>query len=102
MEYQKIENLMDDASNQPSKFRTKYWVEINDESRKTYNVNSEIKFKTVMLKSSLCDYSDAYILVNEKTIITGGGGDAAARQADERDNGVAFKNCAPLLIMLKM
>ena len=96
MEYQEIENLIDDASNQPSKFRTKYWVEINDESRKTYNVNSEIKFKTVMLKSSLCDYSDAYILVNEKTIITGGGGDASARQADERYNGVAFKNCAPL------
>ena len=45
MEYQKIANLMDDASNQPSKFRTKYWVEINDESRVgTYNVNSQIKF----------------------------------------------------------
>ena len=59
MEYQKIANLIDDASNQP----TKNWVEINDESRGTYNVNSQIKFKTTMLKSSLCDYSDAYILV---------------------------------------
>ena len=39
MEYQKIENLIDDTSNQPSKFRTKNWVEINDESRGTYNVN---------------------------------------------------------------
>ena len=63
MEYQKIANLIDDTSNQPSKFRTKNWVEINDESRGTYNVNSQIKFKTIMLKSSLCDYSDAYILV---------------------------------------
>ena len=42
MEYQKIANLIDDASNQPSKFRTKSWLEINDESRGTYNVNSQI------------------------------------------------------------
>ena len=48
-----------------------------------------------MLKSSLCDYSDTYILVKGKITITGGGDDAAARQADERDKGVAFKNCAP-------
>ena len=53
MEYQKIANLIEDASNQPSKFRTKNWVEINDESRGVYNVNSHIKFKTTMLKSSL-------------------------------------------------
>ena len=56
MEYQKIANLLDDASNQPSKFKTKNWVEINDESRGTYHVNSQIIFKTTMLKSSLCDY----------------------------------------------
>ena len=48
-----------------------------------------------MLKSSLCDYSDAYILVKGTITITGAGADAAARQADERDKGVAFKNCAP-------
>ena len=109
MEYQKIENLIDDASNQPSKFRTKNWVEINDESRGTYNVNSQIKFKTTMLKSSLCDYSDAYILVKGTISVNntaaegaavnnndrGAGDDAAARQADERNKGVAFKNCAP-------
>ena len=56
--------MLDNASNQPSKFRTKNWVEINDESTGGYNVNSQIKFKTKMLKSSLCDYSYAYILVN--------------------------------------
>ena len=95
MEYQKIANLIDDTSNQPSKFRTKNWVEINDESRGTYNANSQIKFKTAMLKSSLCDYSDAYILVKGRITITGAGADAAARQADERDKGVAFKNCVP-------
>ena len=68
MEYQKIANLIDDASNQPSKLLN--WVEINDESRGTYNVNSQIKFKSTILKSSLCDYSDAYILVKGKITIT--------------------------------
>ena len=95
MEYQKIANLIDDASNQPSKFRTKNWVEINDESKGAYNVNSQIKFKTIMLRSSLYDYSDGYIIVKGKITITGEGDDAAARQADERDKGVAFKNCVP-------
>ena len=95
MEYQKIANSIDDTSNQPYKFRTKNWVEINDESRGIYNFNSQIKFKTTMLKSSLCDYSDAYTLVKGTITITGAGADAAARQADERDKGVAFKDCAP-------
>ena len=96
MGYQKIANLLDDdTSNKPYKFRTKNWVEINDESKGTYNVNSQIKFKTTMLRSSLCDYSDAYILVKGTITITGTGVDAAARQADERNKGVLFKNCAP-------
>ena len=47
-----------------------------------------------MLKSSLCDYS-ANVLVKGKIPITAAGDDAAARQADEKDKGVAFKNCAP-------
>ena len=84
-------------SNQPSKFRTKNWVEISDESRGAYNVNSQIKFKTTMLKSSLCDYSDAYTLVKVTITITGAGDDTAAKQADERDKGVAFKDCAPFI-----
>ena len=97
MEYQKIANLIEDTSSQPSKFRTKNWVEINDESRGAYNAASQIKFKTTMLKSSLCDYSDAYILVKGTITINGRGADAAARQVDERDKGVAFKNCAPFI-----
>ena len=84
MEYQKIANLLDDnKSNQPSKFRTRNWVEINDESRGTYNVNSQIKFKATMLKSSLCDYSDAFILVKRTITIAGVGDNAAARQVKE-------------------
>ena len=46
MEYQKIINLLENTPDQPSKFRTKNWIEVNDESRETYNVNSQIKFKT--------------------------------------------------------
>ena len=63
MEYQKLANVIDDASNKLSKFKTKNWVEINDKSRGTYNVNSQIKFRTIILKYNLCDYSDAYISV---------------------------------------
>ena len=64
MEYQKIINLLDNTPNQPTKFRTKNWIEINDDSHGMYNTNSQIKFKTSMLRSSLCDYSDADILVS--------------------------------------
>ena len=93
MEYQKIANLIEDASNQPSKCRTKSWVEINDESRGTYNVNKQIKFKTKMLKSSLYDYSDAYILA--KGTITVNNTAAADADANNTNNKVILKNCAP-------
>ena len=91
--------MLDNTPNQLSKFRTKNWIQINDQSRRVYNAKSDIKFKTAMPKSSLCDYSDAYILVKGRITITGAGADAAARQADERNKGVIFKNCARLLIV---
>ena len=94
MEYQKIADLLDNVLNQPSKFKTRNWVEINDESRGTYTGNS-IKFKTTMLRSNLCDYADAYTLVNGTITITGDGDDYGAKRADERDKGIIFKNCAP-------
>ena len=93
MEYQKIANLIDETPNQPSKFRTKNLVEINDESRGAYNVNSQIKFKTTMLKSSLCDYSDAYILVKGTVSINNTA--AAGAAANNTNKKVIFKNCAP-------
>ena len=93
MEYQKIANLIDDTSNQPSKFRTRNWVEINDELRGAYNVNSQIKFKTTMLKSSLCDPSDAYILVKGTISVNNTAAEVAA--VNNNDRKVIFKNCAP-------
>ena len=57
MEYQNIINLLDNAPNQLNKFKRKNYVEINDEIRVTYNANSQSKFKTTKLKSSLFDYS---------------------------------------------
>ena len=89
MEYQNIINLLDNTPNQATKFRTKNWVEKNDDERGTYNTNIQIKFKTSMLRSSLCDYSDAYIL-HKGTIIVTNTGTAAA--PNNRDKNVVFKN----------
>ena len=69
MEYQKIINLLNNTPNQPSTFKTKDWVEIHDESPGTYDTISQIKFKTLALKSSLSDYSGAYILANGTTTV---------------------------------
>ena len=83
MQYQKIINSLDKTSNQPTKFRTKNWIEINYDARQTCNKNSRIKSKTSMLKWSLCDYTDAYILVSGTITITGAGPDDNAKQLDE-------------------
>ena len=93
MEYQKIENLLDNTWNRPSKFRTKNWVEINDESRGTYSVNRQIIFKTSTLRSSLCDYSDTYILVKGNISVNNIA--AANVDANNTNKKVIFKNCAP-------
>ena len=55
MKYQKIANFLNYESNKPSKFKTRNWAEINDEARGTYSPNKQIKFKTSMLRSNLCD-----------------------------------------------
>ena len=94
MEYQKIVNLLDDTTNQLSKFRTRNCVEINDESRGTYNVSSQIKFRTSLIRSNLFSYSDVYIIVSETVTITGAAADDVAKRTDERDKGIMFKNCA--------
>ena len=84
MEYQKIANLLDSASNKPSKFRTRNWVEINDNIRGAYSPNKQIRFKTAMLRSSLCDYSDAYILVKGNISVNNTGTATAPTHRNKR------------------
>ena len=86
--------MLNDASDQPSKLRTRNWVEINDESRGTYTSN-DIKLKTTILRPNLCNYADAYILVKGTIIIIDVENDDAAKRLDERNKGVVLKNFAP-------
>ena len=93
MEHQKTASLLSDELNQPFKFRTRNWLEINDEARGTYSLNKQIKFKTSMLRSNLCDYSDAYILA--KGNITVNNTADAVDAANNINKKVIFKDCAP-------
>ena len=93
MEYQKLANLLNSESNQPSKFRRRNWVEINDQARDEYSPNKQIKFKTSTLRSSLCDYGDAYILAKGNITVNNTVADGAA--ANNPQKKVIFKNYAP-------
>ena len=75
-------------------FRTKNWIEINDDVGGTCKTNSQIKFKTSIRKSSLCGYSDVYVLVNGTITIDGADDDDNARLG-KRNKEVLFENCAP-------
>ena len=68
---------------------------MNDASRATHNINSQIKFKTTMLKSSLCDYNDVYILI--KGTITVPNTVAADADANNTNKKVIYENCAPFI-----
>ena len=85
METQKIVNLLNGSDNENSKFATKKWYVIDSESKGNYSHENPIKFLTSSLESSLCDYSDAYILVTGN--ITATPNNAVTQ--------VIFKNCAP-------
>ena len=76
MEYQRITNLLGNISDKVPRFITKKWIEVYDQSGETYNTNKQIRFKTSMLRSNLCDYSDAYIFVK---------GDITVEGANNRD-----------------
>ena len=93
MEYHKIANLLKDESNKPSKFRVRNWVEINDYIRDAYSPNKQISLKTAMLRSSLCDYIDAYILA--KGNITVSNTADAGTASNNINKNVIFKYCAP-------
>ena len=71
IEFQKIVNFLDTTSDDKDlpRFVTKKWIEVYDQSEKNYNVNKEIRIKTSMLRSDLCEYSDAYIAVEGNIIV---------------------------------
>ena len=87
--------MLDSASSKPSKFRTRNSVETNDDIRGAYSPNKQIRYKTAMLRSSLCDYSDAYILVKENISVINNASAGAA--ANNRNKKVIFKDCAPFM-----
>ena len=70
---------------------TKNWVKINDDSRWTYNTNSKTEFKTSIVKSRSCDYSDAYVLVSGTITVVG---EDALRAADRNNKQAICTNCA--------
>ena len=76
MECQKITNLLGNTSDKVPRFITKKWIEVHDQSGETHNINKQIRFKTLMLRSDLCDYSDAYTVAKGKTIVTNPDNDA--------------------------
>ena len=95
MEYHKITNLLDNTDEQSPKFGTKSWVVVNDGATGIRSLNSQIEFKTTMLKLGLCDQSDAYIPVKGTITVVGQGPDAAGVAGDRNNKQVIFKNFAP-------
>ena len=90
--------MLDSASNKLSKFIKKNWVEINDDVRGVYSTNKQIRFKTAMLRYSLCDYSDAYIPAKGNITVKNTAAEGAA--ANNTNKKVIFKNCAPFTICI--
>ena len=92
MEFQKIVNFLDATSDNKDlpKIVTKKWVEAYDQSQGNYDVNKEIRIKTSMLRSDLCDFSDAYIVVKGTIAIV-------RPNNAKRNKSVAFKNSAPFI-----
>ena len=93
MEFQKIVNLLHTTSDDKDlpRFVTKKWIEVHDQSEKNYSVNKEIRIKTLMLRSDLWDFSDAYIVVEGNITLE------SDSNANKRNKNLAFKNNAPFV-----
>ena len=93
MEFQKITNFLDTTSDDKDlpRFVTKKWIEVYDQSEGNYNVNKEIRIKTSMLRSDLCDFSDAYIVVKGTITIE------RPDNAKKKKKRIAFKSNAPFI-----
>ena len=93
IEFKKNVNFLDATSDDKDlpRFVTKKWIEVYDQSEKNYNVNKEIRIKTSLLRSDLCDYSDAFISVKGDVTLESG------NAANKRNKYLAFKNNAPFI-----
>ena len=92
MEYQKITNLLGYIPSKVPRFITKNWIEVHDQSGETYNTNKIIIFETSMLRSDLCDFSDAYIVVRGIVTVS-----TDERDREEMNRQVILKNNAPII-----
>ena len=93
MEFQKIADFLDTTSDDKDLIGTftKKWFEVYNQSEKNYNPNKKIKIKTSMLRSDLCDFSDAYIVVEGDITLEGD------NDANKKNKNLAFKNNAPFI-----
>ena len=94
MEFQTITNFLNTTPDDKDlpRFITKKWIEVYDQTgRNNYNVNNEIRIKTPMLRSDLCDFSDAYIVVKGDITLEGD------NDANKQNKNLAFKNNAPFI-----
>ena len=98
MEVQKIVNLLNSSDNENSKFVTEKWYIIDSESKDKFSRHNPIKFLTKSIESSLCDYSDTYILVTKNIALKKRNGIDTTHIALAAITQVAFKNCAPFKI----
>ena len=92
MEFQEIANFLDTTLNDKDlpRFVTKNWIKVYDQSGENYSANKENRIKESMLRSDLCDFSDAYIVVKGNITVTDPGN-------AKRNKSVAFKNNAPFI-----
>ena len=91
MEFNKINNLLGPAHDKVPRFITKKWIEVQSQSENTYNTSKPIRFKTSMLRSDLCDYSDAYVWVKGKITVTN------PNDNDNLNKELTLKNNAPFV-----
>ena len=91
MEYENIVNLVDTSSDSVPKFINKKWIEVRDQSGESYSINKQIRFKKLMLRSDLCDYSNAYIVVKRTIDVT------RPNNTDRYDKKLAFKSNASFI-----
>ena len=86
MEYQKIKNLLGNMHDKVPRYITKKWLKVHDQSGEKHNTNKQIRFKTLMLRSDLCGFSDVYIVVKGVVIVS-----ADERERDEMNRLVTLK-----------